>query len=170
MCSFFNYFFHPLNKNCVNNLDLITKLFIPIITYSFNKKYSLVKIRKLAQFYYYITSGFAGMTFDLTSIPDEAYNKEIDDKNTSLWPLSNRKYLRLNLINSILDEIMEKFVKKNDYNQIQRWLEILIEFNLHPNDVLYDDFDNKTENEPNRISALKYLSGILVHLENLIVN
>ncbi len=129
--------FFQLFVQKIQNLNLLVKIFVPLVNYSFKKSYSMQFMRKIASFFYYLTSGF--------TLSDKEEKKT---NNTRLF-----------LIDSILDEICK--TKFNDYFNVQKWIEILIEFNVHQFDVC----DDEKEIDDLLRESLEYLQEIMLKLQ-----
>ena len=128
---------------------MLVKLCVPVIKFSISKCYPIETLRKVAKFFYFISSGFV--------------SGDLESETKSAVQPSQTNNSRLFLINSILDEIFK--TKFKDYNLVQRWIEIAIEFNVHQYDICNEDTEDVLFTE-----SIEYLKNVLTKLQEIVVS
>jgi hypothetical protein len=151
---FFNNFVAD-KSNGLANIYMLAKVCAPVIKFSLNKKKKLESIKKMAAWFYELTSGFIHADTNLTDSDSECLAREHSAEQTN--------NSRLFLISSLVDEIFK--TKFEDYYLAQQWIEVLVEFNVHAWDVC----EGENEHDSLFKESIDYLNKILNQLLSLMV-
>ena len=154
----FHFFKHMASET--KNLNMLAKLCVPLLKIAVAKPYSTKTIRKMANFFYVITSGFAHVDFR----GDQERSSQAQASVEAQLPVKTNN-ARLFLLSSLLDEVFATQFK--DFNQVQKWIEVVVEFNVHQWDVC--DYEKSAESEL-FMESMNYLSKIFTQLQQLIVS